>query len=189
MEVSRVKRKWPENPVHELEAFDYIFENADVQELYKDMSGSFDAYGRANFHIYIDDEELANKLADDGLYVKIIAPKNEGDPVRWRLKMLIDMSETWKDGKPRTVPEIHYIDSITHVDRVLPNIQAVGTGLDGHIKTCDIQAHPKWYDKAGNCGYNLYVEWGQFVVEENEARLRQRELSAKYAPEDPDMPF
>ena len=109
------------------------------------------AEGQRNFCVMIDDPEEAQRMADDGLNIKILAPQNEGDepkhylPVTVRYdnfppkiymimghkKVLLD--EEMLDGEDS--PDVNDIDNVDVIINLSNWTRNGASGIKAYVKT------------------------------------------------------
>ena len=142
------------------------FENADIT--FKNFSGHPTKYQRQEgfrtFSVLIDDADMAQKLSDDGWNVRILRPRNEGDPIRHCIDVSINYN-FWKK------PEVYMIcnGKKTHLDEEDLDV------LDGaDIITSDIVLRPRLWDDNGTTRIKAYLQ-------ELYVTIQQSRFAAKYA--------
>ena len=82
--------------------------------------GTPDKYGKKGFNVIIEDGELAEQLRADGWNVHELQPREEGDPVVWRIPV-----ETRWDKKPPLIRQFN-----TSYDEHHKIVDAGGKDLD-----------------------------------------------------------
>ena len=150
------------------------FENAHI--MYLNFSGAktqYNAEGKRNFCVRIDDENLVETLREDGWNVKERPPRDEDDKPMYFLKVNVNYN-----GRP---PKIWMI---TEHGRTLLDEDTVGELDSADIVNVDLIVRPYKYDVRGSVGISAYVQVMYVTIEEDE-------FAAKYLYDDDpdDVPF
>ncbi len=139
--------------------------------IFRNFSGQETRYNRAgarNFCVVIDDENLRNKLSKDGWYIKPLKPREEGDPITYRLKVNIN----YKSNRP---PVVHLISG---KGRTELTEETIGNLDYADISNVDVTISPWFYEnnegKRAISGY-LKTMW---------VTIEQDPFASKYAEEE-----
>lgn len=139
----------------------------DVRIIYRNFSGRPSQYNREgdrNFNIVIDDEEIANRLVEEGWNVKIKAPREEGMPPFMTLAVKVKFNDFG--------PKVYLVTNgrMTELDEdtvfVLDNID---------IQRVDLDIHPYDWCVQGKEGRTAYLE--KIAVVQEADRFTERYCS------------
>lgn len=151
-------------------------ENARI--IFRNFSGKESQYNRAgdrNFAVIIENDEMAQKLIDDGWNVRILEPKNDGDEVSHYLPVKVSFSnippKIWvvKGNKKTRLTE----ETIEELDYA-------------QITNVDIAIRPYNWEVNNKTGVKAYVKTMYVTVEEDEFAYK---YSDDDTVEDEDTPF
>lgn len=148
----------------------------DAELLYKNFRGlenSCNDDGARNFCVYIDDDDVAQKLIEDGWNVKIRQPKNDNETPRYYIKVNVN----FKSYQPPLIV------MFKGRNRVELTEETVGQ-LDGaYIESVDLEISPYDYGtrRNGRPAYSGYVK--EMYVTIAEGRFAAKH-AAKEAPEE-----
>lgn len=134
-----------------------IMENAKIR--FRNFAGRPDEYtreGDRSFALVIEDEDLANKLREDGWNVKMRLPKEEGAEPWYYLKVKVNFN-----GVPPKVVEV------TSRNRVALNEDTVGILDTAELKSVDVEVSPYHWEVGGRSGITAYLKTLYATIEED----------------------
>lgn len=134
-----------------------IMENAKIR--FRNFAGRPDEYtreGDRSFALVIEDEDLANKLREDGWNVKMRLPKEEGAEPWYYLKVKVNF-----DGIPPKIVEV------TSLNRVALNEDTVGILDTAELKSVDVEVSPYHWEIGGRSGITAYLKTMYATIEED----------------------
>lgn len=134
-----------------------IMENAKIR--FRNFAGRPDEYtreGDRSFALVIEDEDLANKLREDGWNVKMRLPKEEGAEPWYYLKVKVNF-----DGIPPKIVEV------TSLNRVALNENTVGILDTAELKSVDVEVSPYHWEIGGRSGITAYLKTMYATIEED----------------------
>lgn len=138
-----------------------IIENAEI--IFPNFSGKESKYNRAgdrNFNVVFTDEELVNKLREDGWNISIIKPREGDDTVRYKMKVNVRFDKDNPRRNPRVV--MH-----TRKNETLLDADSVGSLDYADIKSIDMEIRPYEYDSNGKRGISAYLKTMHVTIDED----------------------
>lgn len=134
-----------------------IMENAKIR--FRNFSGRPDEFtreGDRSFALVIDDEDLANKLKEDGWNIRMRMPKNDGEDPWYYLKVKVNFG-----GFPPKIIEV------TSRNRVSLNEETVGILDSAELKSVDVEISPYHWEIGGRSGITAYLKTMYATIEED----------------------
>lgn len=152
------------------------FENARI--IFRNFSGrgtKFNAEGKRNFCVVIEDPATAQQLNEDGWNVRMLAPRDPDDPPTYYMTVAL--------GYEYRPPEVYLVTGrAPHFKKTALTEETVGNLDYADIVSCDITIRPYNWEIGGNSGVKAYLASLYAVVEEDE-------FAGKYDDPDEGIPF
>lgn len=132
----------------------------DAMILYRNFSGAqtdFNAPGKRNFNVIIDDAATAQKMLDDGWNVKMRAPRDPQEDVLHHVKVNVNFSSA---RPPRIF--MHTGSNVVELTE-----QTVGQLDQADIIGCDMLISPYAWERNGGKGISAYLDTMHVVIKED----------------------
>lgn len=159
-----------------------VQENARIG--FKNFSGKEGQYnpaGRRNFCLFFDDEDLVNRLIDDGWNIRFLKPRDADE----KSAAYLQVSVSFENYPPKIV-------LITSKGKT-PIAESEVSMLDwAEIKNVDVIVRPYNWSVNGKSGTKAYLKAMYVTIEEDEFASKYEDVpdsAASAISEDDDIPF
>lgn len=143
--------------------------------IFRNFTGKGDQFNREgdrNFNVVIEDETVAQKLANEGWNIKIRPPREEGDEALYRLPVKVNFNS---DFPPK-------VWLVTRNANTLLSEETIGNLDFAEIKNVDMIITPYFWEVNGKSGVKAYLKTMYVTLEEDV-------FAEKYARRDDEVPF
>lgn len=159
-----------------------VIENARIG--FKNFSGKEGQYnppGRRNFCVFFDDEELVNKLIEDGWNIRFLNPRDEDEKPQPYLQVAV----TFKNFPPKIV-------IVTSGGKTTISEEDVNMLDWAEIKNVDLIIRPYNWNVNGKSGVKAYLKTAYVTIEEDEFESKYMDVpdsAINSIVDDDDVPF
>lgn len=139
-------------------------ENAEI--MYRNFAGVKDLYnaeGNRNFHVIIDDEDLAAELREEGWNIKIRQPREEGDLPTYHVKVNVQMNSKFPPKVFLVTKNVNFLGE-TEYNKTLLDEETIGMLDAAEFESIDLTIEPYEWAPGKMSGY---LKNGYFLIKQD----------------------